>query len=383
MLYTIFTIGVAVLCAAVGAWMLFRSYATDADGKQLVCDDVLHPRLWMLIAFLAAFAVHSLSSLSVVHAEGIEIYATQPLSTLYIVYVVLTMFFTFSCGRKHYKRLALWLQMLQLPVMLLFINMLMLSSGNYRPLFHLSELATFRTSAPLVFYGRMMLMTLLVVMWLFAIALCIEAWLYSKRVKDGGGDLSDSSLQRFERMLLAAWNVLLLTKILTLASPVTPPYFICNILILCALCATVVYFLKLLRLIIMRRSSSFRYAIIESRVAQLLDMEHGGITPWGIHVDVNPFYEQGNPSLEDIAFAIGVEREPLSEYVHQYLQTSVVSWSSEMRLRHCGERIKNTDQQVKEIALTCGYNDLATFSRAFKRLYGVSPSEYRKIETGN
>ena len=41
--------------------------------------------------------------------------------------------------------------------------------------------------------------------------------------------------------------------------------------------------------------------------------------------------------------------------------------------------IKDPSVRLHEVARSCGYNDPSHFSRAFRRLAGVSPSEYREI----
>lgn len=374
-------IAAAVMCAAVSVWITIRAYIGRAGKVRLADDAVMKPRVWMGAAFLLVLALHYVSMTSVCHGGRLEIYPTQTLTLLYMAYVVLTMLTTFTLGRMHYKRLSLWVQLLQLPVLLLFVNILMTASGNYRPLFSVGELADFRTSAPLVFYGRVIFVTLLFVMWVFCVALNIEAALHSSSVTALGKDDAERKLIKWERILMTSWNVLLLLKILTLTISAYPPQFICNTLIISVLYYYAYYHNRLSEHIVSRHGESYVFLLIEQRVEQLLELEHGGITPWGVHVDENPFYKQGNPVLEDIACAIDTDREHLSAYVHQHLHTSVVSWSSELRLRRCAVLIRDGDRQVKDIALTCGYNDLATFSRAFKRLYGVSPSEYRKKES--
>jgi len=50
------------------------------------------------------------------------------------------------------------------------------------------------------------------------------------------------------------------------------------------------------------------------------------------------------------------------------------------RRRHCASELLHSDRKISEIAESCGYNDLPTFTRAFKRQFGMAPSEYRKQE---
>ena len=37
----------------------------------------------------------------------------------------------------------------------------------------------------------------------------------------------------------------------------------------------------------------------------------------------------------------------------------------------------DTNRPISEVALLCGFDDASAFSHAFKRVYGVSPSQYR------
>jgi|GEM_PF-5590609 len=46
------------------------------------------------------------------------------------------------------------------------------------------------------------------------------------------------------------------------------------------------------------------------------------------------------------------------------------------RLEKAIELIRHTDNNSKEIAGLIGYNYLPTFSKAFKREYGVSPNKF-------
>jgi AraC-like DNA-binding protein len=58
---------------------------------------------------------------------------------------------------------------------------------------------------------------------------------------------------------------------------------------------------------------------------------------------------------------------------HQYLLT--------LRMRRVATRLLKTPEAVSAIALDAGFNDLSTFNRRFRRLFGVSPLQYRARAT--
>jgi len=56
---------------------------------------------------------------------------------------------------------------------------------------------------------------------------------------------------------------------------------------------------------------------------------------------------------------------------HQYVVRS--------RLRRAARELALSDRPITEIALECGFNDVANFTRTFRRAAGRSPSAYRNF----
>ena len=50
---------------------------------------------------------------------------------------------------------------------------------------------------------------------------------------------------------------------------------------------------------------------------------------------------------------------------------------AEKRITRCEQLLLNTDMTLSEVAYECGYADLPTMSKAFKRKYGFPPSKFR------
>ncbi|WP_240613043.1 helix-turn-helix domain-containing protein [Chitinophaga parva] len=47
------------------------------------------------------------------------------------------------------------------------------------------------------------------------------------------------------------------------------------------------------------------------------------------------------------------------------------------RLEKAAELLQASDNRITDIALDCGFNDLANFTKSFRDKYNVTPSNYR------
>jgi AraC family transcriptional activator of mtrCDE len=56
---------------------------------------------------------------------------------------------------------------------------------------------------------------------------------------------------------------------------------------------------------------------------------------------------------------------------------SPIRYVTRYRLAHAARMLRTTDRPISEIALTVGYESIFSFSRAFKRTFGVPPRSYR------
>ena len=49
-----------------------------------------------------------------------------------------------------------------------------------------------------------------------------------------------------------------------------------------------------------------------------------------------------------------------------------------MKIKNARQLLEFSDREVGDIAEACGFNSVAYFSNVFKKITGISPSEYRK-----
>lgn len=81
-------------------------------------------------------------------------------------------------------------------------------------------------------------------------------------------------------------------------------------------------------------------------------------------------------SLDDISKHVSVSRTYFSKLFKEEMGCSYVDWVTDFRINKAKELIGTSDKTVKEISFCVGYNDPNYFSRIFKKVVGVSPSEY-------
>ncbi|MEO0508693.1 MAG: AraC family transcriptional regulator [Verrucomicrobiota bacterium] len=82
-------------------------------------------------------------------------------------------------------------------------------------------------------------------------------------------------------------------------------------------------------------------------------------------------------SVLDIAQESGMSIATLERRFKEHLQLSPSAFLSQLRLSHACELLRDTPLNMAEVALKCGYESAAAFSRAFRRGTNQSPSGFR------
>lgn len=82
-------------------------------------------------------------------------------------------------------------------------------------------------------------------------------------------------------------------------------------------------------------------------------------------------------TLEHIASVCGLNREKLTRGFRDMFACSVAEAIAERRLTQASRMLATTDLPVSSIGYENGYMNNASFSRAFGRRFGVSPSDFR------
>jgi AraC family transcriptional regulator len=77
--------------------------------------------------------------------------------------------------------------------------------------------------------------------------------------------------------------------------------------------------------------------------------------------------------------AVGVHPVHLVRVFRKFQHCTVGEYIRQLRIDYARERMLSSNDPLIEIALSSGFADHTHFSRSFKRVTGMTPSEFRKI----
>ena len=107
----------------------------------------------------------------------------------------------------------------------------------------------------------------------------------------------------------------------------------------------------------------------------------GGLAPFRLHRVLN-FIEtnlERDLTLQDLADAAGLSISHLSHMFRSSTSLSPHRFILQRRVQKAGDLMRGSDLRVFDIALACGFKTQQHFARAFRRVYGVNPTEYRNL----
>ena len=90
--------------------------------------------------------------------------------------------------------------------------------------------------------------------------------------------------------------------------------------------------------------------------------------------------ENSSRTLTEVAGACALSTSRLSHLFKAELGTSVGKFRCTCRFKKAKRMLAAPEVLIKEVAYSLGYHHTSSFTRAFERYVGKSPSDYRKQE---
>lgn len=85
-------------------------------------------------------------------------------------------------------------------------------------------------------------------------------------------------------------------------------------------------------------------------------------------------------TIRQIAAAASVSESECMRCFRQAIGIAPITYLKSYRLQVAAELLKHTDLPVASIGGQCGFQEMSYFARAFRQVYGCTPSGYRKIQ---
>lgn len=81
--------------------------------------------------------------------------------------------------------------------------------------------------------------------------------------------------------------------------------------------------------------------------------------------------------LTDMARVVGLSPSRLRHMFKAHINKTPTQYLSHLRMQEAKEQLETTSLSVKEIMTSVGVSDPSNFTRAFKRAYGLTPTQLR------
>ena len=83
-------------------------------------------------------------------------------------------------------------------------------------------------------------------------------------------------------------------------------------------------------------------------------------------------------TVDLLARDVGMSRASLYKKLQEVLGITPNDFIRDMRLKHAADLLAKSEAPVSEISLMVGFQTPRYFSQCFRKMFGVTPSEYRE-----
>lgn len=83
-------------------------------------------------------------------------------------------------------------------------------------------------------------------------------------------------------------------------------------------------------------------------------------------------------SLDEVSKEVNISPYYFSKLFKEEMKENFVEYVTRIRIEHAQKLLRQPEYSIKEICVICGYSDPNYFSRIFKKVTGVTPTEFRE-----
>ena len=95
---------------------------------------------------------------------------------------------------------------------------------------------------------------------------------------------------------------------------------------------------------------------------------------------INESYTKENVTLAHLAALCHISQPYVRRLFHNAFSVSPTVYMRNLRIGYARELLRSGEYSVTDAAMLSGFNDVAYFSREFKKITGVSPRDYVKSQ---
>ena len=88
---------------------------------------------------------------------------------------------------------------------------------------------------------------------------------------------------------------------------------------------------------------------------------------------------QDELTLEMVAEQISMNKNAFCRFFKSATRKSLFTMLSEVRIAKACQLLSETDMNILQICFSCGYNNISSFNKAFRKYKGTSPLQYRSL----
>ena len=93
---------------------------------------------------------------------------------------------------------------------------------------------------------------------------------------------------------------------------------------------------------------------------------------------IQEHYMRSDLSLNLLSSEFRISVSHLSKLFKEQKECNFIDYLMEIRMAHAKERLASTDEKIRDIAEQVGYSNVNSFVRIFKKMTGLTPTEYRE-----